>query len=140
MADETKHNPGTPHYNITMSRRTRRPNNLKIEPFGSTCFEENKCSGDEEKVYGGHKNDDHHQQKSLKELIESSCPLAQHLEIKEEEKQQDLVIIRNEKGVKFKKVVRHCVDAMSSLIKVKQDPPLGPRKKPIGPLTFVKKK
>ncbi|KAL2491452.1 Uncharacterized protein Adt_27080 [Abeliophyllum distichum] len=138
MADETD-NPCKPHYNITMSRRTRRPVNLKIEPCESTCFEEKESFGEEENVYGELKNDDHQaQQKSLKQLIEGSCSLAQHFE--EEHKQQDLVIMRKEKGVKFMKIVKHYADVFSNLIKVKQDPPFGSQKKSIGPLTFVKKK
>ncbi|KAL2514100.1 uncharacterized protein Fot_28071 [Forsythia ovata] len=138
MADETDDNLCKPHYNITMSRRTRRPVNLKIEPCESTCFEEKECFGEEENVYGGLKNDDDQQQKSLKQLIEGRCSLAQHFE--EEHKQKDIVITRKENGLKFKKIVKHCAGVFSNLIKVKQDPPFGSQKKPIGPLTFVKKK
>ncbi|XP_022863620.1 uncharacterized protein LOC111383713 [Olea europaea var. sylvestris] len=133
MAEQTD-NPCKPHYNISMSRRTRRPNNLKIEACESTCL------GKEENAHRRQKHEDHQQQKSLKELIQGRCPLAQHFEVKEEEKQQDPVISRNENGVKFKKIVKHCVDVMSNLIKVKQDPPVESRKKPIGSLTFVKQK
>ncbi|KAI3448956.1 hypothetical protein Pfo_005621 [Paulownia fortunei] len=118
MGSQGKTSPGKPHYNISMSRRTRKPLNLKIEPQES--FEEKEewmMMSREKKIQ---------QQKSLKQLIEGRCSLAQHFK-EEEKQQQQSVVVRGpdqngfDQGVKLKRMVRNYARVLSHLIKVKQE-------------------
>lgn len=114
-----------PHYDISMSRRTRKPQNLKQK-----SFEERE---NEELMMGKEK------QKSLKQLIEGSCSLEQHFreeeeeakakakeKEKEEEKQQSMVVrppdVDGDGRLRLKRsMVENCAQILSHMIKVKQE-------------------
>lgn len=119
------------HYNMSMSRRTRKPQNLKIEPHES--FEEK----DDQSIISRSEN-----QKSLKQLIEGRCSLAQHF-FREEEKQQSVVVRPPEdgsEGVKLKRIVRNYAKVLSHLIKVKQESYIRSWRKPAQSLKLIKHK
>ncbi|PIN10564.1 hypothetical protein CDL12_16835 [Handroanthus impetiginosus] len=120
MENEVTH---TPRYNIAMSRRTRRPKNLNIEPQES--FEE--------------KEERDKQQKSLKQLIEGRCSLAQHF--REEEEQKDMVVHEDAvKGVKLKRIMRNYGKVLGHLIKIKQESYFRAWRKPAMSLKLIKQK
>lgn len=111
MGSEGKMN--KPHYNISMSRRTRKPVNLKIERESSDERER------ERKIQ---------HQKSLKQLIEGRCSLAEHFRSEEEDHHHrhhhHHVALRHFDqdgfdGVKFKRMVRDYARVfLNRLIKV----------------------
>ncbi|KAG8363542.1 hypothetical protein BUALT_Bualt19G0033200 [Buddleja alternifolia] len=115
-----------PHYNISMSRRTRKqPLNLKIEPQESSEEDEK-----EKFIISSRLEKDFKKQKSLKQLIESRCSLAQRFREEEQEKQkqkQKDIVVREQdedgfKGtVKWKRIVRNYTEVLTHLIKVKQE-------------------
>ncbi|XP_059654304.1 uncharacterized protein LOC132301027 [Cornus florida] len=129
-------NPTKPHYDITMSKRTRRRLDLEKEANlqismnsekGSDC-QESVCKVEDKSANEGEEND----HKSLKQLIKTTS-LGEHFT--EEEKQLQIVVKQEEDGidgVKFKRMVSRYAKILSHLIKLKKkDPHLGSRKKPV---------
>lgn len=130
------------HYDITMSKRTRRPTNSNqiysapispcqdIPPPGKAVVNE----------FGEDENSSHSEEsdrKSLKQLIKSRNSLSQHFTA--EEKQLQIVPKQQKEegahddGVKLKKMVTRYAKFLSRLIKVKRDLPKGgeSRKQPL---------
>ncbi|KAH6767616.1 hypothetical protein C2S52_018599 [Perilla frutescens var. hirtella] len=104
------------HYNISMSRRTRKPHqHLSMEKEQS--FEER-----ENEVMMRREN-----QKSLKQLIEGRCSLAQHFREEEEIKHQSLVVrppdhLDGDERLRLKRsMMRNYAQVLSHLLKVKQE-------------------
>ncbi|KAL6326985.1 hypothetical protein AAG906_012669 [Vitis piasezkii] len=149
MGNDVRRNSSKRHYDITMSRRTRKALNLeeskKEIPLKGDGHEGEKRNTTEK---GGEHDNDH--KKSLKQLIhgdgnvkvilgeENKCrsSLGQHFT---EDKQLQLVVKQQEEvmvGVKPKGSVSHYIKVLSHLIKVKQDSRLPSRKKPIIALTM----
>ncbi|GFP91412.1 hypothetical protein PHJA_001285200 [Phtheirospermum japonicum] len=132
MGSQGKTNIAKPHYNISMSKRTRKSQNLKIEPRES--FEENKDWSkhmQEEKI-------------SLKELIGGRCSLAQRF--REEEGNQQGVVIKpssNEDGFRgmiSKKFTRNYAKLLGHLIKVNQESCFRSWRKAAPSFKFIKHK
>ncbi|KAH7864456.1 hypothetical protein Vadar_029771 [Vaccinium darrowii] len=133
-------NPYKPAYDISMSKRTRKPLNLQTEadpipPKDSSPEKENPTKAikkEEEKSSSEGEESDH---KSLKQLIKSRSPLGQHFT---EEKQLPLVVRQHEEdlnGVKFKGLVSRYAKVLSRLIKIKRGSHLKSGKKPTLRLT-----
>uniref|UniRef100_A0A5B7C0S7 Uncharacterized protein n=1 Tax=Davidia involucrata TaxID=16924 RepID=A0A5B7C0S7_DAVIN len=122
----SEYNPSKPHYNISMSKRTRKPqeNQIPLEEKESPPKDVNELV----------EENDH---RSLKQLMikgdgEGRSSLGQHFT--EEEKQLQVVVKQHEEsldGVKFKRLVSRYARVLSHLIKIKGGPPLGSRKKPV---------
>lgn len=124
MGSEGETESRKPHYDISMSRRTRKPQNLKQK-----SFEERE----NEELMMGREN-----QKSLKQLIQGRCSLEQHFreeeaeekekekEEEEEEKQQSVVVrppdLDGDGRLRLKKtMIKNYAQIMSRMIKVKQE-------------------
>lgn len=133
-------NPNKPPYDITMSKRTRKPLNLQMEadpilPKAASLENEiltKAIKKEEEKSSSEGEESDH---KSLKQLIKTRSPLGQHFT---EDKQLQLVVKHQEEdlnGVKFKGLVSRYARVLSRLIKIKRDSHLRPGKKPTLRLT-----
>lgn len=132
--------PNKPPYDITMSKRTRKPLNLQTEadpilPKAASPEKEiltKAIKKEEERSSSEGEESDH---KSLKQLIKTRSPLGQHFT---EEKQLQLVVKHQEEdlnGVKFKGLVSRYARVLSRLIKIKRDSHLRPGKKPTLRLT-----
>ncbi|PSS10043.1 Protein phosphatase Slingshot 1 like [Actinidia chinensis var. chinensis] len=107
-------NPIKPHYDISLSKRTRKPLNPPKEAEFSEKESPRQCA----------------KCKSLKELIKERSSLGQHFK---KEKQLQIVVKQHEENleeVKFKQLVSRYTCFLSRLIKIKRDPRLGSRKKP----------
>ncbi|KAK4416158.1 hypothetical protein Salat_2723200 [Sesamum alatum] len=123
MGSEGTTNPSKCHYNISMSRRTRRPTiNLKIEPQESL---DDGLQKDSRLISRSEKIISVKQQKfSLKQLIEGRCSLAQHFR---EEEGSEVVRSGDDDhdgfgGMKLKRsMVRNNGGVLRRLIKVKQE-------------------
>ncbi|KAL2251335.1 uncharacterized protein LOC105173783 [Sesamum indicum] len=148
MGSEGRTNPTKPHYNISMSRRTRRPiiNNLKIEPQES--LDELKKDG--RLIIRSDKISITQQKFSLKQLIEGRCSLAQHFR-EEEGSEKDMVVRSGDHdhdhdqdgfgGVKWKRsMVGNYGRVLRRLIKVKQESYFRAWWKPALSLKLVKHK
>lgn len=111
------------HYNISMSRRTRKAQNLNNE----------EREGREENAQ---------EQKSLKQLIEGRSTLAQHFR-EEEIKEQSLVVNvkapDDDHGLK-RSMVRDYVKILSHMIKVKQESYIRSWRKPAVSLKLIRHK
>ncbi|KAF7137414.1 hypothetical protein RHSIM_Rhsim07G0049100 [Rhododendron simsii] len=102
-------NPNKPRYDITMSKRTRKPVNLQTEadqilPKAASLENEvltKAIKKEEEKSSSEGEESDH---KSLQQLIKTRSPLGQHFT---EEKQLPLVVKHQEERLKFKGLVSH---------------------------------
>lgn len=139
------------HFDITMSRRTRKQNEKPISKDVSTTKDVVSLETSlHEAAKEGNENSDH---KSLKQLIvgeekettmkcsssdegdnsKGRNSLGEHFS--EEEKQLQLVRMQqkdNLQGLKFKKLVRRYAKVLGHLIKAKRDPHLGDAgKKPV---------
>lgn len=126
MGSECNCLPQTPHYDIKMSKRTRKPLNLEGEAnqwATNSCSYEGKGTQEEEeneedkrsKRSDEEQENDH--KKSLKQLIEGRSSLGKHFT--EEEKQLQVVVKQHEEnldGLKLGKMARF----LSSLIKLKR--------------------
>ncbi|XP_058726116.1 uncharacterized protein LOC131597433 [Vicia villosa] len=139
------------HYDITMSRRTRKQNEKPISKDVSTTKDVVSLKTTLHEAKEGNNNNNHH--KSLKQLIggeekettmkcsssdegdnsKGRNSLGEHFS--EEEKQLQLVRMQqkdNLQGLKFKKLVRRYAKVLGHLIKAKRDPHLGDAgKKPV---------
>lgn len=130
-------NPNKPRYDITMSKRTRKPLNLQTEadlilPKAASLENEiltKAIKKEEEKSSSEGEESDH---KSLQQLIKTRSPLGQHFT---EEKQLPLVVKHQEERLKFKGLVSQYARVLSRLIKIKRDSHLKPGKKPTLRLT-----
>lgn len=134
-------------YDISMSKRTRKPLNREKEGITKICFsnEEVRPKGDDyekineqnfREVDEGEASD----HKSLKQLIEERNTLGQHLTteemkqpmlVKHDEKRLQLVVRHHEEGldgIKFKDMVSRCAKILSRLIKNKRDPRMRSRR------------
>lgn len=119
-------NPHKPCYDISMSRRTRKPPNHKIHPCQSTTQEcitdgsfvgreqhtskEGKKDQREQCISKEEKDDQHQKRTSLKQLIKSHSSLAQHFG--EEDKQQNLLVRQHgdgSEGLKFRRMLGHYI-------------------------------
>ncbi|KAL0006591.1 hypothetical protein SO802_008093 [Lithocarpus litseifolius] len=140
-AMESDYNSGKRHYDITMSKRTRRPTNSSqiysapVSPCdipfpGKAVVNE---LGEDESSSHSEESD----RKSLKQLIKSRGSLSQHFTAEENQLQ---IVTKQQKeegvhddGVKLKKMVSRYAKFLSRLIKVKRDLPKGgeSRKKPL---------
>lgn len=130
--NESKH-----HYDISMSKRTRRPSKVQdADQNSSTGSPGNDApvkavvdEGDESSPsIVGDAEEKYDRKKSLKQLIKSRSSLGQHFT--EEEKQLQLVTKQQQEGVqglKLKRMVSRYAKVLSHLIKVKGDS----RKKPL---------
>ncbi|XP_071932946.1 uncharacterized protein [Coffea arabica] len=144
MGSESK--PNKFHYDLSMSKRTRRSLNLVEDDHDQGSFqawhEEEECAlefaiGDEEKgsisLSEASEND---QKKSLKQLI-GGRSLSQHFS--QEEPQLQLVVKQHDQeglnGLKFTRMVSRYAKALSHLIKLKRKQQMGLYKKPVLPLT-----
>ncbi|GER57385.1 phosphate acyltransferase [Striga asiatica] len=124
MGSQSKINLTKPHYNISMSKRTRKSHlNLKIEP--RECFEENN-NGFEKNIIDKDcflKNVTQQEKISLKQLIEGRCTLAQHFR-DDGENQMVTGKYSDADGFqenKSKKITRKHVRLLSRLVKVTQE-------------------
>lgn len=128
-------NPNKSSYDITMSKRTRKPLNLQAEadlvpPKASSSEKEISTKAikkEEEESSSEGEESDH---KSLEQLIKIRSPLGQHFT---EEKQLPLVVKHQEEGLnglKFKGLVSRYTRVLSRLIKIKRDSHLRPGKNP----------
>ncbi|KAF5445819.1 hypothetical protein F2P56_031506 [Juglans regia] len=136
-------NPSKRHYDITMSKRTRRPS--KLQDVNQDCSIIDSPRNDTSTPWkavvneGGESSpsrpdeageDD--RKKSLKQLINSRNSLGQHFT---QEKQLQLVTKQQDEGfqgLKLKRMVSRYAKVLSHLIKVKRDLPKGEsRKKPL---------
>lgn len=112
MGSQSETESQKPRYNISMSRRTRKPQNLNQK-----SFEER-----ESELAMRREN-----QKSLKQLIEGRCSLAQHF--REEENFQQIVVVKppdqdvdHDQRLRSKRsMMRNYGEVLSHLIKVKQE-------------------
>ncbi|KAJ4711719.1 Protein phosphatase Slingshot 1 like [Melia azedarach] len=137
-------NPSKHRYDITMSKRTRKPLNLEDSYYNNPLKGEESYST---KVGEGKEED----RKSLKQLINGNekskvntdeesrgkNSLGEHFT--EEEKQLQLVKTQQQnsvEGVKLKGMVNRYVKVLSHLIKMKRDPRIGSRKKHVLQLTM----
>ncbi|KAF5736385.1 hypothetical protein HS088_TW14G00527 [Tripterygium wilfordii] len=132
MESENGSNSSKPRYDITMSKRTRKPSNLNTilpteseSPVKDVLDEEDRESIDRES-----------DRKSLEHLIKSRSSLGEHFTQEETQQQQQLQLVKknqeDKKGLKLRGMVTHCTKVLSHLIKLKRDPArLGSRKKPI---------
>lgn len=143
MGSECK--PNKFHYDLSMSKRTRKPPNL-IEEDDKSSFhscpaaEESSLefvNGEKEKgstSFSETQECDH--RKSLKDLIEGRS-LSQHFS--EEEKQLQLIVKQHDpdalKKLKFKRMVSRYAKIFSHLIKLKRKPEMALHKKPVLQLT-----
>ncbi|XP_059434973.1 uncharacterized protein LOC132167941 [Corylus avellana] len=125
--NESKH-----HYDISMSKRTRRPSKVQDADQNSATASDTDApvKGDEScpstVLVGEAEESD--RKKSLKQLIKSRSSLGQHFT--EEEKQLQLVTKQQQEGVqglKLKRMVIRYAKVLSHLIKAKGDS----RKKPV---------
>lgn len=109
------------HYNISMSRRTRKAQNPKN---GDECTKKER---------------NFEEQKSLKQLIEGRNTLAQHF--REEEKEQSLIVKPpdDDHGLK-RSMVRDYVKVLSHMIKVKQESYIRSWRKPALSLKLIRHK
>ena len=146
-------NPGKRHYDITMSRRTRKPLNLEeskkeilLKGDGHDGEKRNNSETGGGGGGGDHEND---HKRSLKQLIQgdgnvkvilgegNKCrsSLGQHFT--EDKQQLQLVVKQQDKekevmvGVKPKGSVSHYIKVLSHLIKAKHDSRAASRKKPM---------
>ncbi|KAL6981577.1 hypothetical protein U1Q18_023203 [Sarracenia purpurea var. burkii] len=118
-------NPSKPHYDINMSKRTRKTLNLGKEadqsyrkvPSPEKESPTNGVNEEEKSSTEGEESD--HQKMSLKQLIKGKrSSLGQHFT---EEKQLPLVVKPREEGldgVKFKKLVSRYAGVLGRLIKI----------------------
>lgn len=123
MGIEGETEPRKPHYNISMSRRTRKPQNL-------FSMEKQKRYEEREKNELMRMGEN---QKSLKQLIEGRISLEQHFREEEAEKEKEKeksVVVRPPDGdgdqrLRLKRptttVMRNYAQILSHLIKVKQE-------------------
>lgn len=97
------------HYDISMSKRTRKtPLNIKEETVKSL----------EHPIHSTEKEEDD-EKKSLKQLIEGrGTSLGHHFT--EEEKQLQMVVKQPENGVNFKQMVSRYAKVLSHMIKLKR--------------------
>ncbi|KAA8515738.1 hypothetical protein F0562_018651 [Nyssa sinensis] len=119
----SEYNPSKPHYNISMSKRTRKPLNLGKEANGNPLEDcslekesfEKDIEGVEEKSGNEEGEEIISDHKSLKQLMingdgegsKGRSSLGQHF-TKEEEKQLQVVVKQHEEsldGVKFKRMI-----------------------------------
>lgn len=129
--NESKH-----HYDITMSKRTRKPSKVQDADQNSTTVSPGNDGpvkavvreGDESSPSRVGEAGENDRKKSLKQLIKSRSSLGQHFT--EEEKQLQLVTKQQQEGVqglKLKRMVSRYAKVLSHLIKAKGDS----RKKPL---------
>ncbi|PPD74923.1 hypothetical protein GOBAR_DD28145 [Gossypium barbadense] len=131
------------HYDITMSKRTRKPLNLQeanrqsqnhsserdIIPLKSIAHILDQSSPRKGKHEGGDR-------KSLKQLIKgdensNSKEMMGH-HFTEEEKQLQLVTKhQHDNGLKLKEIMSRYAKVLRHLVKVKREPPAGSRKNPL---------
>ncbi|XAR63376.1 hypothetical protein NMG60_11023289 [Bertholletia excelsa] len=114
-------NPRKSHYDISMSRRTRKPLNLEKEADEGE-------DGEEGRIPKERGDSDH---KSLKQLmVKERSTLDAHFT---EEKQRLQVVVKQHEedldGVNFKRLVSRYSRVLRRLIKVKREPHLGSGKK-----------
>ncbi|GMI92005.1 hypothetical protein like AT2G31930 [Hibiscus trionum] len=121
-------NQSKPHYDITLSKRTRKPLNNPQQP---------NTNG---------KDSDNEDRKSLKQLINgdetggataTSLPLGRHFS----DEEQHLQLVKKNQpfnnGVKLKGMMSRYAKVLSHLVKVKREPGLGSKKKHLLRLTNV---
>ncbi|KAL3624577.1 hypothetical protein CASFOL_031245 [Castilleja foliolosa] len=135
MGSQGKTTMAKPHYNISMSKRTRKSQILKIEPRDS--FKENKNNTrniQEEKI------------DSRQIIEEQKCSLAQYFK-EEEEGNENRVEIKQSsdedgfRGVKLKKIARNYAKLLSHLInKVNQGSYIRSWRKAAPSFKFIKHK
>ncbi|CAL5380701.1 unnamed protein product [Camellia sinensis] len=157
----SEYNPSKPpHYDINLSKRTRKPLNLHMEadqsPEKTSSFspekenpkksdgvneEEGEGEEEEEEEKSIKDQNDHH--KSLKQLIKGRSPLGQHFTEEKQQQQQLQMVVKQQhdedldgSSMKCKRLVSHYARVLSRLIKVKRDPRSGSRKKPVLRLTM----
>lgn len=144
-------NGGKFRYDLSMSKRTRKP--LNREKEDNQCALKSSFSDKEipQKGENDEKEDEHcfkvvdegeeSDHKSLKQLIEGRSTLGQHFTTEEmkqpmlvhkhDEKKLQLVVTHHEEGldgVRFKEMVSRCAKVLSRLIKKKRDPRIGSRR------------
>lgn len=142
----SKCNPGKFRYDLTMSKRTRKPLNCEQESDQSSssfCFSEKEVPPNRVNVEAEDENCDH---KSLKQLIKGRHTLGQHFTEEELKKQPKIVIKQNENGVqekqlqivvknyggsnrvKLKKMASQCTKILRRLVRNKRDSHTGSTK------------
>ncbi|CDP07658.1 unnamed protein product [Coffea canephora] len=125
MGSESK--PNKFHYDLSMSKRTRRSLNL---------VEDDHDQGSFQAWHGEEESSENDQKKSLKQLI-GGRSLSQHFS--QEEPQLQLVVKQHDQeglsGLKFTRMVSRYAKALSHLIKLKRKQQMGLYKKPVLPLT-----
>ncbi|XP_044489491.1 uncharacterized protein LOC123213925 [Mangifera indica] len=120
-------NPTKPRFDITMSRRTRKPIFNLDDPTSSVdqVEEDNDHKSLKQLI-----NRDETSKKKNAEESKGRNSLGEHFT--EEEKQLQLVKLQQQKGVKLKGMVNRYVKVLSHLIKVNRDPrTIGSTKKPL---------
>ncbi|XP_031114120.1 uncharacterized protein LOC116017910 [Ipomoea triloba] len=125
-----------PHYDITMSKRTRKPasNVINIQESAENCISGtvkmnqvvNEVCDDHEGIIQGDDDDSDRSKKSLKQLIEGGrrgTSLGEYFTA--EEKQLQVAVVAAEdggsNGVKFKRMVRRYTKVLSHMMKLKRD-------------------
>lgn len=120
-------NPTKPRFDITMSRRTRKPV-LNLDDPTSSVDEVEEIN--DQKSLKQLMNGDETSKKKNGDESKSRNSLGEHFT--EEEKQLQLVKLQQQKGVKLKGMVNRYVKVLSHLIKVKRNPrTVGSTKKPL---------
>lgn len=136
----SNYNPSKHPYDITMSKRTRRP--LKVQDANRDSTDESirndtpwkavEDGEDESSPSRVDEAEESDRKPSLKQLIKGRSSLGKHFT--EEEKQLQLVTKQQEEGfqgLKLKRMVTRCAKVLRHMIKVKRELPKGEsRKKP----------
>ncbi|GAA0174272.1 hypothetical protein LIER_27701 [Lithospermum erythrorhizon] len=135
MGSDDQNNLCKPHYDISMSKRTRKPLNFqgikltKIEEQEEICP---KVSEEEQE-----KQDHDNNKKCLKQLIEGRDSLGQQF-LKEENQLQMVVKMPEDSssnGRKFKKMVSQYAKVLGNMIKIKRNGKPGYNKRHVLPLS-----
>ncbi|KAL3537273.1 hypothetical protein ACH5RR_000639 [Cinchona calisaya] len=128
------------HYDLSMSKRTRKPSNIKEEDDQSSLHEEHPLeflNGEKEKGSTSF-SEAQENKKSLRQLI-GGRSLSQHFS--EEEKQFQLIVKQRHdpeevlKNLKFKRIVSRYAKIFSHFVKLKRKPEMALHKKPVLQLT-----
>ncbi|KAF3628249.1 hypothetical protein CQW23_19194 [Capsicum baccatum] len=136
MENECNIFPRKLHYDISMSKRTRKstPLNIKEEAIKSLQHPEELVNAnvnveqEEKGVISNKEKEEDDDKKSLKQLIEGrGTSLGHHFT--EEERQLQMVVKPPENGMKFKQMVSRYAKVLSHMIKLKRKKPAGYRLK-----------
>ncbi|KAF5952670.1 hypothetical protein HYC85_010614 [Camellia sinensis] len=138
----SEYNPSKPpHYDINLSKRTRKPLNLHMEADQSP---EKTSSFSPEKENPKKSDSVNEEEEKEKKKKKKKRRRRKHFTEEKQQQQQQLQMVVKQQhdedldgsSMKCKRLVSHYARVLSRLIKVKRDPRSGSRKKPVLRLTM----